>query len=137
MLRLGSVLAVATALVVQAAACSSGPLGVDVCKTIETARCQQAASCPGLSLQPPVWTSGTGVEACIRYYDTACLHGLPISSEPASSEVNACVAAIQQHGCAIVEVPENDPACTWLVPPAQEVEAGEDAADAATDASTE
>lgn len=138
MLRLGLVLSIAVALIVQAVGCNSGPVGVDVCKTIETARCQQLPSCPALATQPPIWTSGTGVDACIRYYDTACLHGLPISSAPASAEVNACVTAIQKDGCDVVATPEIDPACTWLIPPAQEVvDAGEDATDAVADASSD
>src|SRR5579863_7065119 len=89
------------------AACNGGPVGIDACKSIETARCNQTAKCPAISMQPPVWTSGDGVDACIRYYDTACLHGLPVG-DPGSTAVKACVTAIQKGDCDVVATPEID-----------------------------
>ncbi len=79
--------------------------------------------------------SGSPVDACIRYYDIDCLHGLAIGSEPSTMQVTDCVAAIKADGCAVVATPESDPFCAWLVPPA-DVDASEagvdaDAADAA------
>jgi len=129
-------LALAAALVVPVAACSGGPIGVDACKTIETARCKQAASCPDLSMQPPISTSGSPVDACIRYYDTACLHGLAIGTDPGTTAVNQCVTAIENNGCDVVATPEIDPACAWLIPP-EAADAGEAGTDAAADAPTE
>jgi hypothetical protein len=129
MLRLATTLAIAAAMVV---ACGTGPVGVDACKTLETARCQTAAAkCPGISMQPPISTSGSSVDACIRYYDVACLHGLPVG-DPGSTALNQCVEAIENNGCSVVEVPETDPACTWLIPP-QPADAGEAGSDATAD----
>jgi hypothetical protein len=115
-------------------ACSGhGPVGVDACKSIETARCTQAATkCPGISLSPPISTSGSAEEACIRYYDTACLHGLPVA-DPGTTIVGQCVAAINAGDCTVVETPEIDSACAWLVPPMPE--AGPDVEEAASEAS--
>ena len=110
-----------------AAGCSTGAVGVDACKQIEEARCRQIPSCPSLSLQPLYSPSGSAVDACIRYYDVDCLHGLAVGSEPSQDELTACVAAIQMAGaCATVADPQTNPACAWLVPPA-EVESGADA----------
>jgi hypothetical protein len=131
MLRPVTLLALAGLLI---AACTGGPVGVDACKSIETARCNAAANCPNISMQPPVWTSGDGAQACIRYYDTACLHGLPVG-DPGSTAVTACVVAINKGDCDVVATPEIDPACSWLVPPMPE--AGPDAEDATADGETE
>jgi hypothetical protein len=109
-------------------ACSSSATGVNACKSIEAARCQRLPSCPSLSMSPPIWTSGSGVDACIRYYDTACLHGLDVA-DPGATAVAQCVKAIANDGCDVVATPEIDPACAWLVPLALVEEAG--AADAA------
>ena len=115
--------------------CSSNAQGVDACKSIEQARCNQIPNCPNVSVSPPIWfTSGTAVDACLRYYDTACGHGLSIGSNPSTSDVNACVGAINANGCGVVAAPESDPSCAWLVPPADE-DAGDggDAGDATGD----
>jgi hypothetical protein len=141
MLRLSAVLAVCLALTPVAAsvaACGSSASGVDACKSIEEARCNQVPNCPNVEVSPPIWfTSGTAVEACVRYYDTACLHGLSIGSTPSAADLNACVAAINNNGCDVVASPETDPSCAWLVPPAEE-DAGDggDAADGDADADT-
>lgn len=123
------------ALAVLGAACGSSAVGVDACKSIEEARCNQLPNCPNVTVSPPIWyTTGTAVQACVRYYDTACAHGLSIGTTPATYQVNDCVNAIAT-SCAVVAEPWSDPSCTWLVPPAA-VEAGEEAgdADAAEDA---
>jgi hypothetical protein len=126
MLRLATTLALGGLLV---AACGSQATGVDACKSIETARCQELPSCPGLSTTPPVWTSGSAVDACVRYYDTACLHGLAVA-DPGSAAVAQCVDAIRKGVCQVVATPEIDPACAWLVPAADE-----EGTDAAADSS--
>jgi hypothetical protein len=115
------------------AACGTDAVGVDPCRQIEEARCRQAPAC-GISLQPPVSTTGTDVDACIRYYDDACLHGLEVAA-PGSSAVNECVQAIQTHGCAVVSVPQSDPSCAWLIPPQTSASDASDAPSDSADAS--
>jgi hypothetical protein len=90
-----------------------------------------------VSLEPPYHTAGSDVDACIRFYDVACMHGLVSGSDPGQAAVSACVAAIAGHPCAagepnLVKSPEKDPACSWLVPPvsAPAVDASEAAAEA-------
>ncbi len=111
-----------------AGGCSTGAQGVDACKKIEEARCRQAPNCPNVSLTTLHSPSGSDVDACIRYYDVDCLHGLAIDTNPSASEVNACVTAINSDGCGVVAEPWIDGPCAWLIPPS--VEAGADAADA-------
>jgi hypothetical protein len=98
------------------AACGNGAVGVGACRQIEEARCRRAPSCPAISLEPPFHTSGGDVDACIRFYDVACLHGL-IGSAPSAASVNACVAAIDVGTCDVVVAPETNAACAWLEPP--------------------
>jgi hypothetical protein len=116
-------------------ACGTSAVGVDACKQVESARCQAASAC-GVSLEPPYHTAGSDQDACIRFYDVACLHGLASGSDPGPAAVSACVAAISSHPCAaggpnLVLHPEQAPgsACAWLVPPASTP-----AADAAAEA---
>jgi hypothetical protein len=143
--RLPALLALALALAPVAAACGSNAAGVNACKSVEEARCRQVPNCPNVTVSPPLWfTSGSATDACIRYYDTACLHGLTTGSDPGTTAVNQCVAAINSGDCSVVATPQTSPACVWLIPPAQ-VDAGdegdaEDAADggdAASDAAPE
>jgi hypothetical protein len=128
MLRVPAALCLAVAAIAAlAAACGSGASGIDACKAIEEARCRQTPSCPNVQVSPPLYyTSGTAVDACIRYYDTACGRGLS-SGDPGSAKVNACVAAIAADGCSVVAAPETDPACSWLTPADAGEEAGGDA----------
>jgi hypothetical protein len=98
----------------------------------------------GISIQPPYHTSGTDVDACIRYYDDACLHGLSSGSDPGPVAVNACVAAINQApmldgGCSVVVMPEMAKACSWLSPPGQADSSTSDstASDSSPDSSVE
>ena len=119
-------------------ACGSKAVGVGTCKQIETARCQAAAACSPVPITWPDYTSGTGVDACIRYYDVACLDGLQVSA-PTSAEVTACIASINT-SCAYVSTPQDSPACAWLstTPDAGNEVDATDAADAtdATEASS-
>jgi hypothetical protein len=125
MLRVPALLAIALGLAATAAACGTSAQGVDACKSIEEARCRQAPSC-NVQISPPLYyTSGSDADACIRYYDTACLHGLVIGSDPGTTRVNACVAAINSGNCDYVVSPEHAPDCAWLQPP----DAGDDAGD--------
>jgi hypothetical protein len=108
------------ALAVLGVACGSSAVGVDACKSIEEARCNELPDCPNVQVSPPIWyTTGTAVQACVRYYDTACAHGLSIGTTPSTTQVSDCVTAIKS-SCAVVAEPQTDPNCAWLVPPAAE-----------------
>src|ERR1700689_3099764 len=109
--RLPVLLAVALGLAPVAGACGSSAGGVDAGKSIEQARCNQVPNCPNIQVSPPLWyTTGSAVDACIRYYDTACLHGLSVGTNPASGDVTQCVNAINSNGCEVVASPQTDPA---------------------------
>jgi hypothetical protein len=102
------------------AACGTDAVGVQACRQIQEARCQQAPPC-GIALQPPYHSSGTDVEACTRFYNDACLHGLASGNDPGPIAVNACVAAINgasmtDGGCSVVASPQTASACSWLAP---------------------
>ena len=119
-------------------ACGTDAIGVDACRQIEQARCEQAPAC-GISLEPPYHASGTDVAECIRAYDIACLHGLASGSDPGPIAVRACVVAIQSApttgSCSVVAVPASASACAWLVPNSAVGDASsESVADAGTDA---
>jgi len=98
--------------VTSATHCGTSPIGVDACRQIEEARCRRAPAC-GIPLQPPYHTAGSDVDACIRFYDVACLHGLAVN-DPGSAAVQACTSAINSDGCGVVQHPESDTACAWL-----------------------
>ena len=113
---LGTVAALATAFVV-VAGCGTDATGVDQCKQIEEARCRRAAAaCPDVHLAPPYSTSGSTADECVRFYDTACLHGLE-NGPPKPEDVDQCVSAIEHGTCDVVQTPESSPACAWLMPP--------------------
>jgi hypothetical protein len=101
--------------------CGTDAVDVDGCRQIEEARCRQAPAC-GIPLDHLNFTSGTSVDACIRFYDDACLHGLA-AADPGPAAVSACVAAIEadtkaKDQCGVVNAPQTDvTACGWLVPP--------------------
>ncbi|MGO9833050.1 MAG: hypothetical protein ACLP1X_02410 [Polyangiaceae bacterium] len=116
-------------------ACGNGASSPDSCRAIEEARCRKAPAC-NIPLEPPYSTSGTDIDACIRFYDTACLHGLDVPN-PGQNAVNQCVAAIvnappNSVGCAVVATPQSDPLCAWLIPPAPPA-----TVDATTDATSD
>jgi len=114
-------------------ACGTDAQGIEACRTIEEARCRRAPSC-GVDLSQPVHRDApkTDVDACIRYYHDACLHGLE-TPDPGGPSVQACVAAIQSAGCDVVLHPESNPSCAFLTA-ATAADAGADAPpDAAPD----
>jgi hypothetical protein len=127
-----------------AGGCGTDAIGVGDCKQIEEARCRAAAKCPAIPLGNVYYTSGNAVDACIRFYDVACLHGLEVN-DPGAPAVAACVAAIEATdggaSCSVVEEPWTDPKgrCTWLnpsnIPEASTPEASPDASDAPSDGS--
>jgi hypothetical protein len=145
---MGIGLLVGTAVVViSVAACGTDAVGIETCRQIEDARCQQAVHCPvatvdgGIDLSLPVHRNSptTDIASCIRYYHDACLHGLAVP-DPGAVVANACIAAINTGDCQTVAHPETAPACAWLIPPAaviSDAAADVDAADAAIDTATE
>lgn len=130
-MRLAVALAVGGA-IAAAVACGTDAVGVESCRQIEEARCRKAPACPDISLAQPLHPDKNDVNACIRYYDDACQHGL-VAADPGGPAVNKCVDAINAGDCTIVEHPENADACKWLIPPAPAPPA-DAAADAAIDA---
>jgi hypothetical protein len=135
-----------------ASGCGTDGHDVDACKQIEEARCRVAPNCPEIQLTPPQYTNGSAVDACIRYYDVACLHGLNADHQSGTT-VDKCVQAISNAcgdggackgdnapGCAIIEDPSRASACAWLgspnppPPDASDVDAPDsDAADSGND----
>jgi|HubBroStandDraft_5_1064220.scaffolds.fasta_scaffold880261_1 hypothetical protein len=119
--------------------CGNDAVDVDGCKQIEEARCRQAPVC-GIPIEPPYFTSGTDVDACVRYYDVACLHGLAVS-DPGPTALDACVAAIEgdtlaKDGCSVVKAPQTDTAaCGWLLPSSEPSDASDAPSDAPSDVS--
>jgi len=114
---------VATALgLAGAVACGKDAVGVDACRQIETARCENANSC-GIGLSMPVHrgdSPGLDVGACKRYYQDACLHGFVVTEDPGSVKVQECVNVINDPNtsCDVVRAPGKSPSCAFLLPPA-------------------
>lgn len=87
--------------------CGTDAVGTDACRRIEQARCRKAPACPNLGV--------THVEACVQFARDRCLHGLP-GPEPLTARLDQCVGAIEQATtCSVVETPEADPACSFLL----------------------
>ena len=117
-----------------AVACGNDPVGVDACRQIETARCENASSC-GIDLSTPVHRGDSpslDVGACKRYYQDACLHGFVTTEDPGAVRVQECVDVINDPNtsCDVIRAPEKHPSCAFLIPP---VAAPADTADAATE----
>lgn len=120
-LRVVVVLGLAGALAA-AVACGTEPVGVESCRRIESARCENAKSC-GINLDYPRHrdddSDKADVGACKRFYDDACLHGLVVAQDPGAVAVSACVDAINNTpDCEVIKAPEKHPACAFLLPPA-------------------
>lgn len=109
-----------------ATACGTDPVGVETCRKIEGARCENANSC-GIDLSKPVHRGDSpslDVGACKRFYEDACQHGLVTTTDPGAVAADACVNAINTTtDCDIVKNPEKHPACAFLLPPAAPPEA--------------
>ena len=69
------------------ASCGTDAVGVEACRTIETARCEAATAC-GFTAEK--------VESCTLFYRDQCLHGVESADAgvPATEVIDACVAAI-------------------------------------------
>lgn len=132
-----AIAAVAMGVLASALACGTDPVGVDSCRKIEDARCENAPSC-GIDLSHPVHRGDTpslDVTACKRFYEDACLHGLATTIDPGAVDVQACVDAINNTSdCDIIKNPEKAPACgKFLIPPVVAVVDASVAVDATTD----
>jgi hypothetical protein len=102
-----------------ALACGTDPVGVETCRKIERARCENAPAC-GVDLSQPTHRGDSpelSVAACIRFYDDACLHGLAAPTDPGNVQTQACIDAINTDDCSVVKTPESHPSCVFLVPP--------------------
>ena len=130
------VIAIALGAAAVVAACGTEAQGVEACRQVEEARCRHAPGCAGIDLGVPVHADSPkgDVDACIRFYHDACLHGLVVQ-DPGGPAVQACIASINGGDCKIVAHPETAPACNWLIPPnTPPADAGDAAADAPPDA---
>lgn len=146
--------AIAAALVSLAPGCGAKAEGVEACRKIEEERCRQAPTCPDVF---SVHTSDDVVE-CVMLYRDQCLHGLAVP-DPGAPKVDACVKAIAAAGrcaaagqtlaqcaaaeigattatspCDVLQTPELAPACAFLQPTPETVDAGSDAASFDADA---
>ncbi len=77
--------AATTFLLVTAAGCDTGAVGVDECREIETARCEAADACGLID----------DLEACKRFYRDHCLHGFPGDDAPSQVKVDRCVGTLK------------------------------------------
>lgn len=75
-------------------ACTTGAVGVDACRQIESARCDAVPACEG---DDPSFGISTEVQIrnCKVYYNDFCLVGLEnAKNEPIQDDVDDCSAAI-------------------------------------------
>jgi hypothetical protein len=105
-----------------ALACGADPVGVDACRQIEGARCENANSC-GIDLSKPVHRGDSlsiDITACKRFYDDACLHGLVTTEDPGAAKVDECLSVLYDPNtsCDVIRNPEKDAKCAFLIPPA-------------------
>ena len=89
---LGIVL-VPSAIGLVAASCGDDPVGVEACRTIETARCEATTACG---------VSDTESQYCVAFYRDQCLHGIANThADLSANATTACVDAIRSvAGCA-------------------------------------
>lgn len=74
-------------IVLAPASCGSDAVGVEACRSIETARCEAATAC-GFSDEK--------VQSCTLFYRDQCLHGIENADAgaPATEVVDGCIAAV-------------------------------------------
>ncbi|NUP10374.1 MAG: hypothetical protein HOW73_30355 [Polyangiaceae bacterium] len=76
-------------------ACSTGAVGIDACRQIESARCEAAPACENGDPSFGIATEEQ-VDNCKVFYNDHCLVGLEnTEAEPVQDDVNDCVAAVQ------------------------------------------
>jgi hypothetical protein len=75
------------------ASCTTDAVGIEVCRKIETARCEAARQCG---------YDDAKVESCTLFYRDQCLHGVEnIEDTPTESQANVCADAVNVvAGCA-------------------------------------
>lgn len=105
--------------------CSTKAVGINECRDVEKARCEASVPC-GI-------VDEDEVEACQRFYDDHCLHGMTGKEEPSADEHRACLELIEDAGnmardslgmggtgeadetaCRIVAAPWKEPECAYL-----------------------
>ena len=124
--------------------CSTGAVGVDVCRDIEAQRCELIAGCPLHPIQTP-----QDVANCKLFYRDQCEYGLADGANPDGAAVASCKAALDasaacraeplsscvgapelhpdanpdQTGCDALALPQDLVACAFLRPaPAETTE---------------
>jgi len=74
--------------------CSTGAVGIDACRAIESARCDAAPDCQGDENSFGIETEEQ-VSNCKVFYNDHCLVGLEnTEAEPAQDDVDKCVNAV-------------------------------------------
>ena len=118
----------ATVLSTSMQGCGSEARGIDTCRTIENARCEQGAvGASGAPKCPDLLTAGD-VDSCKRFYDVQCGRGVPDPvKDPSKTELERCLTAIRS-SCDVAREPELSPACYFLL--ANQPPVASDAADA-------
>lgn len=88
--RLSTALLGLSALAAAAAHCSSGAVGVEACREIESKKCEVAQGCHGVDLDEE-----SDVEECKLFYHDQCMFGIADgTADPDGILVEACLAAI-------------------------------------------
>ena len=89
-----SAVALALAPFVLVPACSTGAVGVDACRAIESARCDAVPACEGDDPSFGIVTEEQ-IRNCKVFYNDHCLHGLENTEEdPSQDTIDDCVAAV-------------------------------------------
>ena len=120
------------------AGCTTDPINPDGCRSIENARCEAAQHCAAAY-------PNLDVEACKRFYDDQCMHGLAATADPGQPRIDQCVTAIQAAGacakegattcalplttgvdpCAVIQAPEQFQECDFLAAAPAQPDAGD------------
>lgn len=92
------VLGLGVAFALAAPGCSTGAVGVDACRAIESSRCDAAPACEDGDPSFGIVTEEQ-IENCKVFYNDACLVGLEnVDEEPTQDTVDDCVAAVVKVG---------------------------------------
>lgn len=156
-LCVGSLSAVISFALFNAAGCGgTDAVGVEECRDIETARCEAAVHCGIID----------DVDACKRYYDSHCLHGMSLSNAPSANKVTDCVRMLEGAAecaegkdgnapiesasacghtdqtsedtvCDTIRFPEETIECRFLIPEEPEIEIPDAGPDAADSGGTD
>lgn len=89
---------VGVAFALVAPGCSTGAVGIDACRAIESTRCDAAPLCEDSDPSFGIATEEQ-VSNCKVFYNDACLVGLEnVDEEPTQDTVDDCVAAVTKTG---------------------------------------